>query len=128
MNRYQEALNKVKEKFVISLQCLTSEDKNKQMKYVNILQELVDTTKPPTLEEVKKEWEALGYTWEENEIYICISIEDSIDESLKDIYIDKKHKSYECFDEDDADSISLQLTLKEHQLLTKTFRALGWEV
>lgn len=81
-----------------------------------------------TLEEVKKEWKDLGYTWEENEIYICISIEDPIDEVLKDIHINKNHKSYECFDEDDCDSRSLQLTLKEHQLLTKTFRALGWEV
>ena len=82
----------------------------------------------PTLEEIKKEWEELGYTWEEHEIYICISIEDPIDGTLKNIYIDKKRKYYECYDEDDWDSRSLQLTFKEHQLLTKTFRALGWEV
>ena len=49
MNKNQKALNKVKEKFVISLQCLSLKNKNKQMKYVKILQELVDKATPKKL-------------------------------------------------------------------------------
>lgn len=77
--------------------------------------------KTPTLDEVKKEWKELGYVWTEGVMYIhLIRLE-------KDICISKMDKEYECYDADDYDNQSLTLTFKEHQLLTKTFKALGWE-
>lgn len=76
--------------------------------------------KTPTLEEVKKEWEALGYRWVTPVLAIkLINIEKN-----KEISIDLFVKNYIC---KDFDSLEYQfLTCLEHQLLTKTFRALGW--
>lgn len=90
---------------------------------IEILNELVIPTvkeHQPTLEEVKKEWEELGYVWTEGVMYIhLIRLE-------KDICISKMDKEYECYNADDCDYQSLTLTFQEHQLLTKTFIALGW--
>lgn len=81
----------------------------------------------PTLKEVKKEWEELGYKWEENDIYIHITKRNKLLCVTKDICITKPDKEFCCFDEDE-DYSCLFITYKEHQLLTKTFKALGWEV
>lgn len=129
MNKYQEALvdircdiynfidNNYDEAFKMVY--------NKQFK---LLQELVDQTKTPTLEEVKKEWEELGYEWVENEIYInIIKKYEGIDFDVI-LSIDKRTRNYCCFEDDGCDNRSLNITYREHQLLTKTFRALGWEV
>ncbi len=83
----------------------------------------------PTIEEVKKEWENDGYTWEEDERFITIYKEHPLDENIvKEILINKCTKNYECYDAADYDNISLPLTLQEHIRLTKTFRAKGWKV
>lgn len=81
----------------------------------------------PTIEEVKEEWEDDGYVWKENEIYIHITKKDKLLCVVKDICITKQDKEYCCYDEDE-DYSCLNITSKEHIRLTKTFRALGWEV
>lgn len=76
----------------------------------------------PTIEEVKKEWEDDGYIWEEDDyrIYLKNSYNDT------KIIIELFSKQYyirEYF------SVDYQnVSIKEHIRLTKTFRALGWEV
>lgn len=78
------------------------------------LKELVDKEKSPTLEEVKKEWEELGY---EFELYShSIQLINSSKNNEIIIWLNNP-RCYDC-----GNSISL----KEHQLLTKTFKALGW--
>ena len=77
--------------------------------------------KTPTLEEVKKEWEELEYEWYETKEYLYLM------KGEKLIFVDKNFKTYRCFDNEDYDSSSMEITFTEHQLLTKTFRALGWD-
>ena len=102
-------------------------DVKKVKRCFDTLEKLVDQTKTPTLEELIKEWEELGYEWKENEIYIHITKRDKLLCVVKDICIAKQDKEYCCYDEDE-DYSCLSITSKEHNLLTKTFRALGWEV
>lgn len=75
-----------------------------------------------TLEEVKKEWEELGYKIYFNDAFVCFV------NKIKTISIFKVHNaySYTCYANDATKSYEYIL-LKEHQLLTKTFKALGWE-
>ena len=68
----------------------------------------------PTLEQVKKEWEELGYEWKEDEFYITLRPSNS----GCWLSITKKRKNYLM----SGTHISFEI----HQLLTKTFRALGW--
>lgn len=75
----------------------------------------VPQTKNVTIEEVKKEWEKLIYTWIETKDEILLM------SKKKQIFIDKKDKMFSCTGHS-TNFISLQ----EHQLLNKTFRALGW--
>lgn len=85
--------------------------------------------KSTTIEDVKKEWEDDGYTWEEDEIFITIYREDPLDDNVvKEILINKSRKTYECYDASDYEETSLSLTLEEHIRLTKTFIAKGWKV
>lgn len=77
----------------------------------------------PTLEEIKKEWEKLGYKWFEDNYKIELIT--TIDDFVKEIYLDKINKNYCCFDGGTGEEYS-SITIQEHQLLTKTFRALGW--
>lgn len=77
-----------------------------------------------TIEEVKKEWEKLGYivtTYIDGK-YDWMSLEELCGDK---IIIDLILKSYHKYDNDGE---SQHISLQEHQLLTKTFRALGWEV
>lgn len=73
-----------------------------------------------TLEEVKKEWEELGYKIYFNDEFVCFV------NKIKTILIFKVHNaySYTCYANDATKSYEYIL-LKEHQLLTKTFKALG---
>ena len=84
------------------------------------LKELVDKEKSPTLEEVKKEWEEKGFEVENNSKKISfrsqkLNTDIYIDKVPKDVQICVCHYNY-------AQTISFEL----HQLLTKTFKALGW--
>lgn len=84
-----------------------------------------------TLEQVKKEWEELGYEWcaSNNNKHIIL-----IKEIKKDIYngdfykiinINSITKNYACYINE---SYSYDdITFQEHNLLTKTFKALGWK-
>lgn len=82
----------------------------------------------PTLEEVIKEWKELGYEQRTREGYpymIYLVIDYGEPECTLSIKINTQTKNYwkvwgGC--------LSVEpFTLEEHQLLTKTFRALGWE-
>ena len=112
MNKYQEALDYVNKSVCTALSCLGVND-TKTKESLHTLQELVDKEKSPTLEEVKKEWEELGYEFElySNKIELINSRKNN------EIIIWFNPNYYDC-----GNSISL----KEHQLLTKTFKALGW--
>lgn len=85
-----------------------------------LLQELIDQTKTPTLEECIKEWEELGYRFyikkptTKWETLISIFYEDDSNDGIF-IYNNKTYI---------RDTYSF--TMQEHQLLTKTFKALGW--
>lgn len=80
----------------------------------------------PTLEEVKQEWEELGYEWRIPKEYPhMIYLVDDDDEPhwVLTIKINTQSKKYwKRWGNMDCGSFSFQ----EHQLLTKTFRALGW--
>lgn len=69
----------------------------------------------PTLEKVKKEWEESGYTFTNDKGIITISKLD--DEKYYDARIFIETKRYHCSCVD----------IKEHKLLIKMLKALGWE-
>lgn len=75
----------------------------------------------PTIEEVKKEWKELGYRIFTIEGYnICLyKYYEKYNEEYA-ITIDLQGNCYYCEDMD------VVIDMKVHQLLTKTFRALGW--
>lgn len=79
-----------------------------------IFKELVDEKlNKPTLEEVKKEWEDLGYVCEEGACHLTLRY--------------KRTNNIIHIWEDHTYRVDDWLTFQEHQLLTKTFRALGWD-
>lgn len=73
-----------------------------------------------TLEEVKKEWEELGYSWEED-VY-CIRLTNLKEDKV--ITFGFASKSYYC--KCIKGYVHRSISFQEHQLLTKTFKALGW--
>lgn len=79
----------------------------------------IPQTKSPTLEEVKKEWEELGYDIYQERYFIAIKSKTK----KMEIIINSKNKYY--FKRDD-DNFWETITIQEHKLLTKTFKALGW--
>ena len=88
---------------------------------INILNELVIQTvkeNQPTLEEVKKEWEEAGWKWEKTSYFIVL------EKNGVDIQLYLETKQYSC---SQTSSYILDfIGIKEHNLITKTFRALGW--
>lgn len=100
----------------------------------NKYQELVDKNNS-TLEEVKKEWEALGYICVcDSETELIFEEEQSIpfyDFYCKRVHILKKWKLYDVVTitkkNNKRKEIRLLLNFEIHQLLTKTFKALGWK-
>ncbi len=126
MNKYQETiynlvhLNKARGEVFI--------DHKQLQQDIDVLWELHnkydELTKTPTLEEVKKEWEEEGYrmyinarefTMFDNANIISLYKDDIL---IFNIYVDER--MYTCR--------IIEIPLEIHQLLTKTFRALGWEV
>ncbi len=96
---------------------------------INILNELVIQIvkeNQPILEEIKKEWEELGYEWRIPKEYphmIWIVDDDEEEKWVLRIKINTQSKTYwKLWGDGSFD----KFTLQEHQLLTKTFRALGW--
>lgn len=84
------------------------------------LEKLEQKEKTSTLEEVIKEWEALGYEWSEYSSVIHLSHELLVGDET--IIINKEDYSYYRLVNDSLEPIDL----REHLLLTKTFKALGW--
>lgn len=72
------------------------------------------------LEEVIKEWEFWEYEWSEYSKVIHLCREKLT--NTETIIINKKDYSYYKLIDDSLHPIDL----REHQLLTKTFKALGW--
>lgn len=123
MNKYQEALDDIK---CDSYNYIENnyEDGFKQCykEQFDVLQELVDQTKTLTEEEIIKEWEALGYELirHERRELIFKSKEDGTIFTMwnfNDIRYSKHWRERPA-----------NITIQEHQLLTKTFKMLGWEV
>lgn len=112
MNKYQKALNYINKSVCTALACLEIDDKQTR-ESLHTIQGLIDQTKTPTLEEVKKEWEKLEYKWKEEGREITLEHKERITE----IYIDKIDKAYYS---------GYFLTFQELNLLTKTFRTFGW--
>ena len=120
MNKYQEALDYVNKSVCTALSCLGVND-TKTKESLHTLQELVDKEKSPTIEEAKKEWEELGYEWIEDNYFICLKYSYKYAEDK--IIIEKHTKK---FWKEDGHFEMLAFNFVEHQLLTKTFKALGW--
>ena len=74
-----------------------------------------------TLEEVKKMWEELGYYFTmTTNTQLCLYTK----YESENIIIDLLNNTYVKYDDYVE---SMDITFQEHQLLTKTFKALGWE-
>ena len=117
MNKFQELYTKI----VNRLMPNPERDPDMYNFLKEIKEKLVDE---PTLEECFKEWEALGYDVEDFGYKIVITkecIKDEINDSytvfVKWINIFKRAKQYNS---------NYLITLQEHQLFTKTMKALGW--
>ena len=80
------------------------------------------------LEEIKKEWEELGYKWSsdvDEEIFLKMPIKYTTKYVI--ITISSVRKAYWKRVNDNLENLNyLPFLFKEHQLLTKTFKALGW--
>lgn len=124
MNKYQEALDGLKDTKCDEINnckicSLVSYCGHYQC--VKTLQELIDQQKQLTLEECIKEWEELGYK-------VLVSNDDSLILRNRnigvEIYIEKLNKNYGKYDI--GSCVYENFTFQEHQLLTKTFKMLGW--
>lgn len=137
MNKYQEAINELykqrAERYKVHQK---HKDWSKEIKEydkvgeaLETLQELVDQTKTPTLEEVKKEWEELGWYWHyfynENGIANKYRITKYVPSRKRDGSGDYQLEIYLC-NNTKTFNINFNMDMQEYQLLTKTFKALGW--
>lgn len=109
-------------------------------KSLQLLQELVmEKELKPKLEQVKKEWEELGYTWKkvgdyhDGTEYTKYIIEKKLTYSCRiNLYCQNKtYSTYRYFETTregypDYKIYEFDLTIEEHQLLNKTLKALGW--
>lgn len=100
------------------------------------LERLEKLTYQPTLEEVKKEWEELGYEWIEKLYTDSIVLKKTVAEPWlgNDTYtityfisisINVINKTYRAEKRSCFACEGKELTLEEHQLITKTIQALG---
>ena len=94
-----------------------------------LLLELTKQYESPTLEEVKKEWEELGWYWHyfynENGIANKYRITKYVPSRKRDGSGDYQLEIYLC-NNTKTFNINFNMDMQEHQLLTKTFKALGW--
>lgn len=133
---YQEAFNNFKKlKYIPNAVNLTM-NLDLLQKDIVIFQELVDKEKTYTKEEIKKEWEALGYKWDEKLYADSIALSKRVEKTwLKNetytethfIIINIINKTYRAEIFRWLGCEGKPLTFQEHNLLTKTFKMLGWE-
>lgn len=119
MNKYQE-YQKALEMAYETMNELDFSTAKEGCKYLKILEGLVDQTKLPTEDAVLKEFEELGYYFSrttDNQICLCTKYDG------ENIILDLSNYTYVKYDNY---SEPMDITLKEHQLLTKLFKALGW--
>ena len=94
-----------------------------------LLLKLTEQYESPTLEEVKKEWEELGWYWHyfynENGIANKYRITKYVPSRKRDGSGDYQLEIYLC-NNTKTFNINFNMDMQEHQLLTKTFKALGW--
>ena len=122
MNKHQEAIQELTEFVHSELDGTRMLDK--YIGYIETLKELVDETKTPTEEEIIKEWENEGFeiiSWEKGKIEIYKQWIERINHC-------GHHTSAKVVIEKDLFYIVGQFSNKYIQLLTKTFKMLGWEV
>ena len=115
MNKYQKALDYIKSIEVCPEENIYVCD----FEEVNVLQELVDQTKQPTLEEIKKEWEEDDWVWIINEEKVLHLWKKDIYNCTNHITCDLKYKELEF----NFSKISIEIL----ERLAKTLKALGWE-
>lgn len=138
-NEYQKALNYITSEVFTGGNSILETEAEAIKK---LLQQLIDQTKTPTLEEVKKEWEEEGYSFEiyndeyhNGNVYKRCVIYKEIFMNKRLIVLHYWNKTitfnyfWETFDDEGYTVnkyMSFNITFQEHQLLTKTFKALGW--
>lgn len=135
MNKYREALKKICNKMLCGGECCVGEG---VCSLLEPIQELIDNEKTPTIEEVKKEWEEAGYELINDycsDFHFVKKIENTI--YNRPIYhhfvIEKinggRYIPYSSFEKENNNFNNRQyfiISLQEHQLLTKIFKALEW--
>lgn len=89
-------------------------------KHYRSLKELVDKEKSPTIEEVKKEWEDLGY------IFYIKKPTTQWETLISIFYKDDSNDGIFIYNNQTYIRDTYSFTMQEHNLLTKTFKALGW--
>jgi hypothetical protein len=94
-------------------------------KEINELQ-VRELEKTPTLEEVKQEWEELEYKWLVPNKYPHMILLVNYDEEEKWVLTIRINTQAKKFWKDWGDASLEPFTFQEHQLLNKTFKALGW--
>lgn len=77
-----------------------------------LVESLRESEKTLTLEEIKQEWEKLGYVCEEGACHLVLRYKGT--NNMIHIWEDHTYR------------VDDWLTFQEHNLLTRTFRALGW--
>lgn len=116
MSKYQEALDYVNKSVCTAMACLGINDK-KTREYLHTLQDLIDQSKPLTLDECIKEWEERGFEYENHKSYI--------------IFIDKIDKisfaflfDFKCYEIENHSEEPLVIEIDLHNLIHKTLKAL----
>lgn len=89
---------------------------------LEVIKELVDQTKTPTLEEVKKEWEEKGWKIDEDGFFKSITFI----KGDRGIEFNTEEKSYFTF-QPNADHNSFNIDIEFHALIHKTLKALEAE-
>ena len=106
MNKFQKLYTKISNRLMPN----PGQDPDMYNFLKEVKEKLVDK---PTLEEIKQEWEARDYIWKETEFDIQLITK--IPTYYLKIRIFKNTKTYQGI-----------IDFQEHQLLTKTMKALGW--
>lgn len=121
---YEGLINLRKKVYNVKVELYSDEWYEKRI-LLTCIKEFLDECEPikkeskPTEEEIKKEWEKLGWKYEKDSLSITLT------KSSRVITIYLHNKEYDCTRHNMWKVGTL--TFQEHQLLTKTFKWLKWE-